>query len=220
LTKHPKSVYIIHTRLYVCLDIKMRKTKKDTEISRQKIIDASRRIFCEKGYTATKLEDIGKAVGMTRGVVYWHFKNKAELFQYLVENAIASMDKLVDEVLATKLPIVEKLRCLFLRSQENHEVVLLRSIVPEEKVARRLKKYVDEKGNKIMAKIVRAFNEAKARGEIQADTDTKSVLGLLAIFMSGLDSSKRSTMSIESSIDNIEGMTNIIFKGISSFQKK
>ena len=198
----------------------MRKTKKDTEISRQNIIDAAKRIFCEKGYSATKLEDIGKAVGMTRGVVYWHFKNKTELFQYLVENAITSIDKLVDEVLSTKQPIVGKLQSLFLRSQENHEIVLLRSIVPEEKGAIRFRKYVDEKGKKIMTKIVKAFDEAKAKGEIQADTDTMSILGLLIIFMTGVDSAKRSVISIESNIENIEGMTNIIFKGISSFQKK
>jgi Transcriptional regulator len=198
----------------------MRKTKEDTEASRQSVIAAAKRIFCEKGYSATKLEDIGKAVGMTRGVVYWHFKNKAELFQYLVEDAIGSIEILVDEVLAEDLSIMERLRKLFLRSQENHGVALLKSIGPEEKVAKRFRKYVDDKGNKIITKINRAFDEAKGRGELQAETDVRSILGLLSIFMNGLTSTTRIGMSMKPDTSNIEGMTNIIFKGILSYQKR
>lgn len=198
----------------------MRKTKKDTEASRQNVIAAAKRIFCEKGYSATKLEDIGQAVGMTRGVVYWHFKNKAELFQYLVEDAIDSIEILVDEVLAEELSIMERLRKLFLRSQENHGVALLKSIGPEEKVAKRFRKYVDDKGNKIITKINRAFDEAKGRGELQAETDVQSILGLLSIFMNGLTSTTRIGMSMRPDTSSIEGMTTIIFKGILSYQKK
>lgn len=198
----------------------MRKTKEDTEASRQSIIKAAKRIFSEKGYSATKLEDIGKSVGMTRGVIYWHFKNKAELFQYLVEDAIGSIEILVDEVLAEDLSIMERLRKLFLRSQENHGVALLKSIGPEEKVAKRFRKYVDDKGKKIIAKIAKAFDEAKGRGELQADTDVRSILGLLTIFMTGLTGTTRIGMSIQPDITNIEGMINIIFKGILSYQKR
>lgn len=198
----------------------MRKTKEDTEASRQNIIKAAKHIFSEKGYAATKLEDIGKSVGMTRGVIYWHFKNKAELFQYLVEDAIDSIDILVDEVLAEDLSIMERLRKLFLRSQENHGVALLKSIGPEEKVAKRFKKYVDDKGNKIITKINRAFDEAKGKGELQAETDVRSILGLLSIFMNGLTSTTRIGISMKPDTSNIEGMTNIIFKGILSYQKR
>jgi AcrR family transcriptional regulator len=198
----------------------MRRTKQDTEASRQNIIKAAKLIFSEKGYAATKLEDIGKSVGMTRGVIYWHFKNKAELFQYLVEDAIDSIEILVDEVLAEDLSIMERLRKLFLRSQENHGVALLKSIGPEEKVAKRFKKYVDDKGNKIITKINRAFDEAKVRGELQAETDVRSILGLLSIFMNGLTSTTRIGMSMKPGTSNIEGMTNIIFKGILSYQKR
>jgi AcrR family transcriptional regulator len=198
----------------------MRRTKEDTEISRQNIIKAAKLVFSEKGYAATKLEDIGKVVGMTRGVIYWHFKNKAELFQYLVEDAIDSIEILVDGVLAEDLSIMERLRKLFLRSQENHGVALLKSIGPEEKVAKRFKKYVDDKGNKIITKINRAFDEAKGRGELQAETDVRSILGLLSIFMNGLTSTTRIGMSMKPDTSNIEGMTNIIFKGILSYQKR
>lgn len=198
----------------------MRRTKEDTEASRQNIIKAAKLIFSEKGYAATKLEDIGKSVGMTRGVIYWHFKNKAELFQYLVEDAIDSIEILVDEVLAEELSIMERLRKLFLRSQENHGVALLKSIGPEEKVAKRFKKYVDGKGNKIITKINRAFDEAKGRGELQAETDVQSILGLLSIFMNGLTSTTRIGMSMRPDTSSIEGMTTIIFKGILSYQKK
>lgn len=198
----------------------MRKTKEDTEASRQSIINAAKRIFCEKGYSATKLEDIGKAVGMTRGVIYWHFKNKSELFQYLVEDAVGSAENMIDEVLAEDLPIMEKLRRLFLRSQENPGVALLKSIGPEEKVTKQFRKYIDDKGKKIIGKTAKAFDEAKDRGELRADTDMQSILGLLTIFMTGLASSTRIGMSIHPDITDVEGMTNIIFNGILSYQRR
>jgi TetR/AcrR family acrAB operon transcriptional repressor len=38
------------------------------------------RVFSERGVTRTSLEDIAKAAGVTRGAIYWHFSDKADLF--------------------------------------------------------------------------------------------------------------------------------------------
>ncbi|MCV9877804.1 multidrug efflux transporter transcriptional repressor AcrR [Brenneria izbisi] len=57
-----------------------RKTKQQAQETRQQIIDAALRIFSEHGVSATSLADIAAAAGVTRGAIYWHFKNKAELF--------------------------------------------------------------------------------------------------------------------------------------------
>nr|WP_113864750.1 multidrug efflux transporter transcriptional repressor AcrR [Brenneria salicis]NMN92331.1 TetR family transcriptional regulator [Brenneria salicis ATCC 15712 = DSM 30166]RBP67671.1 TetR family transcriptional regulator [Brenneria salicis ATCC 15712 = DSM 30166]RLM32358.1 DNA-binding transcriptional repressor AcrR [Brenneria salicis ATCC 15712 = DSM 30166] len=57
-----------------------RKTKQQAQETRQQIIDAALRVFSEHGVSATSLADIAAAAGVTRGAIYWHFKNKAELF--------------------------------------------------------------------------------------------------------------------------------------------
>ncbi|RLM27785.1 DNA-binding transcriptional repressor AcrR [Brenneria alni] len=57
-----------------------RKTKQQAQETRQQILDAALRIFSEHGVSATSLADIAATAGVTRGAIYWHFKNKVELF--------------------------------------------------------------------------------------------------------------------------------------------
>ncbi|MBE5201544.1 MULTISPECIES: multidrug efflux transporter transcriptional repressor AcrR [Pectobacterium] len=57
-----------------------RKTKKQAQETRQHILDTALRVFSEHGVSATSLSDIATAAGVTRGAIYWHFKNKAEIF--------------------------------------------------------------------------------------------------------------------------------------------
>lgn len=64
----------------------MRKKKEDAEKTREKILDAAIRVFSDKGFQLTSLEEIAKAADVTRGAIYWHFKNKAGIFDALHES--------------------------------------------------------------------------------------------------------------------------------------
>lgn len=57
-----------------------RKTKQQALETRQHILDVAIRLFSRQGVSATSLADIAKAAGVTRGAIYWHFKNKSDLF--------------------------------------------------------------------------------------------------------------------------------------------
>ena len=59
----------------------MRRTKQESEQTRQQILIAARREFAMHGVTRTTLQRIAAAAGVTRGAVYWHFANKLELFR-------------------------------------------------------------------------------------------------------------------------------------------
>lgn len=63
----------------------MRRTKQESEQTRQQILVAARREFAAHGVTRTTLQRIAAAAGVTRGAVYWHFANKRELFQAMRE---------------------------------------------------------------------------------------------------------------------------------------
>ncbi|NTZ84231.1 TetR family transcriptional regulator [Burkholderia metallica] len=56
-----------------------RKTKEAALLTREAILDASERLFDACGRGAASLEDIAEAAGVTRGAVYWHFKDKSDL---------------------------------------------------------------------------------------------------------------------------------------------
>ena len=58
---------------------------KDPEIRRAEIMDAAMLLFMEKGYTNTTTQDIVDKVNISRGVLYYHFKNKEDSLYCLVE---------------------------------------------------------------------------------------------------------------------------------------
>ena len=75
----------IHSCMYVSEEGPvMRKTKEEAEITKQKIMDAALQLFKNKGFDATRLQDIAKVTGMTRGAIYWHFKNKQDILATLM----------------------------------------------------------------------------------------------------------------------------------------
>lgn len=79
----------------------VRKTKEDAAITRQRIIDAAREVFLQKGVSRTSLEHIASHAGVTRGAVYWHFQNKAELFYAMREQVFLPLiDRMDDTLLA------------------------------------------------------------------------------------------------------------------------
>ncbi|WP_099137621.1 multidrug efflux transporter transcriptional repressor AcrR [Xenorhabdus innexi] len=56
-----------------------RKTKQQANETRQHIIDAAIKVFSDRGVSTTSLSEIAVAAGVTRGAIYWHFKNKTDL---------------------------------------------------------------------------------------------------------------------------------------------
>jgi TetR/AcrR family acrAB operon transcriptional repressor len=57
-----------------------RKTKAEAAQTRDRIVVCAREVFSRHGVTNTSLEEIAKEAGVTRGAVYWHFRDKADLF--------------------------------------------------------------------------------------------------------------------------------------------
>lgn len=53
---------------------------KHPEVTEQKILEVSRRLFQAKGYEHTTIQDIVDALGMSKGAVYHHFKSKEAIY--------------------------------------------------------------------------------------------------------------------------------------------
>lgn len=78
-----------------------RKTKEESERTRQRVLEVALEVFSEKGYVQTSLQEIATRAGFTRGAVYWHFKNKVDLFMALAKEVESSLE---EEFLANGLP--------------------------------------------------------------------------------------------------------------------
>lgn len=83
-----------------------RKTKEEAEKTRQAIIESAFRVFRTKGYSKTTLHDIAVEAGVTRGAVYWLFKNKPDVFGQLMDHAFRPFEVFFEGILeSTTSPI-------------------------------------------------------------------------------------------------------------------
>jgi TetR/AcrR family transcriptional repressor of mexAB-oprM operon len=62
----------------------MRRTKAKADDTRAALLTAAEVLFLKKGVSHTSLEQIARQAGVTRGAVYWHFQNKAHLFNEML----------------------------------------------------------------------------------------------------------------------------------------
>ncbi len=82
----------------------VRRTKEEAERTRNAILDAAERLFFERGVARTSLEGVARAAGVSRGAVYWHFHDKADLFEAMQARA--------------RLPQADIIHCLLSQESE------------------------------------------------------------------------------------------------------
>ncbi|MFB4393285.1 MULTISPECIES: TetR family transcriptional regulator [unclassified Pseudomonas] len=72
----------------------VRRTKEEALETRAQIIEAAEKAFYKRGVARTTLADIAELAGVTRGAIYWHFSNKADLVQALLDSLHETHDHL------------------------------------------------------------------------------------------------------------------------------
>ncbi|TXD80322.1 TetR family transcriptional regulator [Mitsuaria sp. TWR114] len=70
-----------------------RRTKQEAQETRARLLDAAEQLFHERGVSRTSLQDIAQAAGVTRGAVYWHFEDKVQLFNAMMERATMPLEE-------------------------------------------------------------------------------------------------------------------------------
>ena len=77
----------------------------------QEITEAAFAAFAEKGYAATRVEEVAKRAGVSKGLLYLYFKTKEELFKAVVRSVVMPrVDALVNEVDSSQLTAEQFIR--------------------------------------------------------------------------------------------------------------
>ena len=82
--------------------------------TKRKIFETSLKLFSEKGYDATSIEEITATVGVAKGTLYYHFSSKEEIFNFLIDEGmkllinsieikISKCDNTLDKIKAVSL---------------------------------------------------------------------------------------------------------------------
>ena len=75
----------------------VRRTKEDAAITREQLLDAAERVFRKRGVARSSLAEVATAAGVTRGAVYWHFRDKADLCAAMCERAMLPLETMLSE---------------------------------------------------------------------------------------------------------------------------
>lgn len=70
-----------------------RRTKEAALETRNALLDAAERVFSEKGVSRSSLTEVATGAGVTRGAVYWHFKDKSDLLNAMLRRVTLPMEE-------------------------------------------------------------------------------------------------------------------------------
>lgn len=173
----------------------VRKTREEALATREELLDAAELVFRKRGVGHTSLAEVADAAGVTRGAIYWHFKDKADLFQALVKRVEMPMNAAMEEMdrtsAADPLGAVRRLAIHALqnlagsrRIQAVFDVVFLRCEYTEELAPVRARQLEDRKV--CLRRCEAAFAQAVAKRQLPADTDAVVAAQSLYAFVTGL----------------------------------
>ena len=167
----------------------VRRTKQEAEATRSHILDTAERVFERDGVSGTSLHEIAKTAGVTRGAIYWHFENKADLFNAMMERVTLPLEEAgafkgprttLADLRHTFVDVLRKvmtdpqLRRVFDIATHKVEYVGEMNAVRERHLAMR---------NECVADLERALRRAARGGALPRGLSARSAsIGLLALF--------------------------------------
>jgi TetR/AcrR family acrAB operon transcriptional repressor len=169
----------------------VRRTKEEALATRHQILDAAERVFHERGVSRTSLHEIAQAAGVTRGAIYWHFEDKADVFNAMMKRVTLPLEETArrngDPELADPLAFMRKNFTDALRKTVNDPQVRRVFEIASHKV-----EYVDEleavrerrlmMRNECMSHVERGLRLAMQRGQLARRMPAKAAaLGMHAL---------------------------------------
>ena len=205
----------------------MRRTKEEAAATRKQLLEAALQVFSRNGYAGTTLDDIAREAGVTRGAIYWHFSNKADLYNTLVGEVSSRVVPLVEQATEGGGTVLEILRRMFIHllayMEEDdefravQELVLFKTAVTPEMAEGMQKKVAGTRA--MLDRLTYAIQEGIQNGEIRADLDPRD--GALAMlgFQNGLTTAWLLDPGLFSIKQRAEAMADIYIAGIASKNK-
>ncbi|CAN7192493.1 TetR family transcriptional regulator [Acidovorax sp. Leaf78] len=169
-----------------------RRTKEDAIATRSSLIDAAEQVFGEKGVSRASLSDIAQAAGATRGAIYWHFKDKVDLFNAMMDRVTLPLEQGYGEFESSTCPDpVQRLRAVMAmvlrgvafdeRTRRVFEVALYKVEYVSEMVGVRERHIAASEG--FTRQLARDFELAsQVQGVVLPMTPTEAAVGLHALF--------------------------------------
>jgi AcrR family transcriptional regulator len=152
--------------------------------TKRKIFEASMKLFADKGYEGTSIEEITSEVGVAKGTLYYHFSSKEEIFNFLINEGMSLLENSIQIKIDKQENYLDKIRAIALIQvkivfkYEKFITILFTEVWGSSDRALACQKYVNEY-LEIVEKII---DEGIKRGEIKkvnSKLTSKEILGFL-----------------------------------------
>jgi TetR/AcrR family acrAB operon transcriptional repressor len=172
----------------------VRKTKEDTQQTYEALLNAAEQVFCEKGVSKSTLNDVACAAGMTRGAIYWHFKDKKELFHALCDRAFMPIEMMLNEITSNSIDdpmaAIRQLNLHFIAqvTANTRQTKMMDIIFHRCEKTAEMQSFIQEREsrNECLDKIGDIFRAGVEKGIFPPDTDIPIAVQINHSFLIGL----------------------------------
>ncbi len=173
----------------------VKRTREEAQATRESLLVAALQVFRERGVAHTRLVDVAERAGVTRGAIYWHFRDKAELFQAVCERGTLPVEALLAEASQNAqhdpLATVRQLALMALTQLAQHadtqamfDVIFHKCEFTAELAPVVAKNDADR--DACLSQVQQLFDQAVASGQLPPATDTLLATHGLHAYMVGL----------------------------------
>ncbi|MFW9778697.1 MAG: TetR/AcrR family transcriptional regulator [Candidatus Heimdallarchaeota archaeon] len=158
------------------------------EQAEKRIIEGALRIFSENGYHNTKMEDIGKKLGVSKATIYNYFKSKEDLFLAVAEYRIALRQEQFFSFLSTDLNALASEQ-FFL---ENHAKIadsprFSLDFINEIRRNELLRRKFRESNDLALERLLQFFDSFKEKKILKQEADSKTLIFAFMAIRDGLN---------------------------------
>lgn len=144
--------------------------------TKRKIFETSMRLFAEKGYDGTSVEEITSVVGVAKGTLYYHFSSKEEIFYFLIEEGMKLLQNSITIKTAQLTSAIDKLRaviliqCKIMGKYQDFITIVISQMWGNEPRNKRCREYVEQHIN-----VIRDIVEEGIKNKEIIDVDAETI---------------------------------------------
>lgn len=150
--------------------------------TRQKVLDAARSLFAERGYEPATIRDIAKGAGMSTGAVFANFQDKAELFEAVLTEDMTRLAEVVEAGAPVGQPVRNRLVGALSAGYQSSldQLPLFQAIVARswfQPLAAEMRARAATKN--LLLVVGGLLQDAVAKGELRKDADIRLLVELI-----------------------------------------
>jgi AcrR family transcriptional regulator len=199
----------------------MKRTKEIAEQTKELLMETGLKVFNQKGYSRTRLDDIANAAGVTRGAIYHHFENKAQLFKSIIKSRIKLIIDVFESISAESSDplksVKNSLAEIIIKMEEDSFLRMFANLFSKTEFKdelEELEEHRDYSSWKEYKILLKALTECRRRGQIRQNTNLNTFAFTLIAAIDGTFRLYLRNPEMISLSENAHQIIDYLFKGV------